>query len=132
LENKMFTNVSGATNAEKEMKTQRIRKAMDTYSKEQKLHKKVVPGKFSKLKKRPSQHFGLSRRKFASKSTGYGSYGGGASAAAVQGGQGGYGQSYGGDGGYRGRGGFGNRGAGGSRGGTRPTRTCHRSVPGLR
>ena len=42
LENKMFTNVSGATDAEKEMKTLRIRKAMETFSKEQRLHKKVV------------------------------------------------------------------------------------------
>ena len=43
LENKMFSNVSGATDAEKEMKTQRIRKAMETFTKEQRLHKKVLP-----------------------------------------------------------------------------------------
>ena len=41
LENKMFTKVSGANDAEKEMKSQKIRKAMETYSKEQKLHKKA-------------------------------------------------------------------------------------------
>ena len=34
LENKMFVKVSGANDAEKEMKSQKIRKAMETYSKE--------------------------------------------------------------------------------------------------
>ena len=136
LENKMFTNVSGANNAEKEMKTQRIRKAMETYTKEQKLHKKVVPAnRLFKPKKRHGQHLGLGHKKFAADSYGYGGYGGfGGMAAAVggQGGQFGYGQGYGGDGGYRGRGGYGYRGAGSARGGARPPRTCHRSVPWLR
>ena len=76
LENKMFTNVSGATDAEKEMKTQRIRKAMETYTKEQRLHKKVVPTNgISKPRKRPGQHLGLGHKKFASKFHGYGGYG---------------------------------------------------------
>ena len=43
LENKMFTNITGATDAEKEMKTQRIRKAIKTYNKEQRLHNKAMP-----------------------------------------------------------------------------------------
>ena len=34
LENKMFTNVSGAIDTLKEMKSQRIRKAMETYTKD--------------------------------------------------------------------------------------------------
>ena len=132
LENKMFTNVLGATKAEKEMKSQKIRKAMETYSKEQKLYKKVVPsdGLF-KPKKRPCQYLGLGHKRCASKSLGYGGYDGyGGMTAAVGGqeGQGGYGQSYEGDGGYKGGNGYGSRRAGGSRGGTRPTRTCHRSV----
>ena len=136
LENKMYTNVSGATDAEKEMKTQRIRKAMETYTKEQRHHKKVVPvDGLSKPRKRPGQHLGPGHKRFASKFHGYGGYGGyGAGTAAVGGqeGQDGCRPSYGGDGGYRGRGGYGNRGAGGSRGGARPTRTCHRWAPGLR
>jgi hypothetical protein len=137
LENKMFTNVSGATDAVKEMKTQRIRKAIETYTKEQRLHKKVVPmnGLF-KPKKRPGQHLGFGLKKFGSKFHGnfggYGGYDGMAATVGGQEGQGSYGPSYGGDGGYRGRGGYGNRGAGGSRGGAKPTRTCHRSVPWLR
>jgi len=43
LENKTYTNVSGATDSEKEVKTQRIRKALETYTKEQRHHKKAVP-----------------------------------------------------------------------------------------
>ena len=108
------------------MKSQRIRKAMETYTKEQRLHRKAGPGKSSKPRKRPSQHLSLGRRKFAAGTYGHGGYGGGAAAAAGQGGQGAYGQSYGSDGGYRGRGGYGIRGAGGYKGVTRPTRTCHR------
>ena len=139
LENKMFSNVSGATDAEKEMKTQRIRKAMETFTKEQRLHKKVVPSNgLFKLKKRPSQHLGYGLKKFGGASQkfhgygGYGGYDGMAAAGGGQEGQVGYERSYGGDGGHRGRGGYGNRGAGGSRGGAKPTRTCHRSVPCLR
>ena len=138
LENKMFSNVSGATDAEKEMKTQRIRKAMETFTKEQRLHKKVVPSNgLFKPKRRPSQHRGFGHKKFGPKFNGghrYGGYGGhDGMAAAVdgQGGQFGFERSYGGDGGRRGRGGYGSRGFGGARGGTRPTRTCHRLVPCL-
>ena len=40
LENKMYANISGANAAEKELKTQKIRKATETYAKEQRLHKK--------------------------------------------------------------------------------------------
>ena len=130
LENKMFSNVSGATDAEKEMKTQRIRKAMETFTKEQRLHKKVVPSNgLFKLKKRPSQHLGFGLKKFGPKFHGYGGYGGYDGMAAADGGQEGqvgYERSYGGDGGHRGRGGYGSRGAGGSGGGAKQTRTCHR------
>jgi hypothetical protein len=132
----MFANVSGATEAEKEMKTQRIRKAFETFTKEQKLHGKVVPSKGpSKSKTRPSLSFG--HKKFGPKFNGghkYGGYGGRdgmAAAVGRQGGQFGYVRSYGGDGGRRGHGGYGSRGFGGARGGNRPTRTCHRSVPCL-
>ena len=137
LENKMFDNVSGATEAEKEMKTQRIRKALETYIKEQKLHGKAGPSKAGphKSKTRPSRGFGY--KKFGSKFDGgrkhggYGGHDGMTAAVGGQEGQVGYERSYGGDGGHRGRGGYGIRGSGGSRGGTRPTRTCHRSVPCL-
>ena len=43
LENKIYDNVSGANAAEKELKTQKIRKATETYAKEQKLHMKGEP-----------------------------------------------------------------------------------------
>ena len=120
LENKMFTKVSGANNAEKEMKSQKIRKAMETYSKEQKLHKKAGPEKFGRLRKRPSQHLGIGRRKLAAEFYGHAGYSSGLATTAGQG------HGYGGDGGYRGRGGSGNRGDGGYKGVTRPPRTCHR------
>ena len=141
LENKMFANVSGATEAEKELKTQRIRKAFETFTKEQKLHGKVVPSKSGppKSKTRPSLAFGY--KKFGPKFNGgykYGGYDGhDGMTTAVDGqrGQFGYVRGYGGDGGrsFRrgGLGGYSSRGTGGSRGGSRPTRTCHRSVPGL-
>ena len=138
LENKMFTNITGATDAEKEMKTQRIRKAVETYTKEQRLHKMAVPmNGLLKPRKCLGQHLGFGLKKFGSKFHGnyggnYGGYNGMTATVHGQVGRGGYGQSYGGDGGYRGRGGYGNRGAGGSRGGAKPTRTCHRSVPCLR
>ena len=134
LENKMFANVSGATEAEKEMKTQRIRKALETYTKEQKLHGKAGPSKAGphKSKTRPSRGFGYKKfgPKFdgGRKQGGYGGYDPQSMTAAVGGYGGGYG-GYGGDGGRRGRGGYGSRGSGGARGGTRPTRTCHRLVP---
>ena len=136
LENKMFDNVSGATEAEKEMKTQRIRKALETYTKEQKLHGLAGPSKAGphKSKIRPSSGFGYKKfgPKFdgGRKQGGYGGHDPQSMTAAAGGYGGGYG-GYGGDGGRRGLGGYGSRGTGGSRGGSRPTRTCHRSVPGL-
>ena len=136
LENKMYTNVSGANDAEKELKTQRIRKAMETFTKEQRLHGKGESSNgLFKLRKRPNQHYGFGFKKFGQKLRGYGgfgSYDGVAAAVGGQEGQGGYEPSYGGGRGHRGRGGYGNRGAGGSRGGYKPTRSCHRSVPCLR
>ena len=142
MENKMYDNISGANAAEKEQKTQKIRKATETYAKEQRLHRNGEPsnGPF-KPKKRPSYLHGNKFKKFSGghqKSRNSGGYDGFAGMAATVGGHGGYGQSYGGGrgGGYgdgvshRGRGGY--RGAGGSRGGNRPTRACHRSAPWLR
>ena len=141
LENKMYANISGANAAEKELKTQKIRKATETFAKEQRLHKKGEPSNgLFKLKKRPNHLHGFGFKKFGPKLRGYGGYGGYSGVAATVDGQGGYDQSYGGGfgGGYgggeshRGRGGYGNRGAGGARGGCKPTRSCHRSVPCLR
>ena len=132
LENKRFTNVSGATEAEKEMKTQRIRKARETFSKEQRLHKVEVPSGINKPRRRPGQSSGLGRKRFAPKFQDYGGYSGYDGMMTAVGGQevqDGYGQGYGGDGGYRGRGGYGNRRPGGARGGAKSARTCHRSVP---
>ena len=138
LENKRFTNVSGATEAEKEMKTLRIRKAREAFSKEQRMHKGEVPSGINKPRRRPGQSSGLGRKGYASKSQDYGGYyssydGGSMTAVGGQEGQNGYGQGYGqgygGDGGYRGRGGYGNRRPGGARGGAKSARTCHRSVP---
>ena len=43
MENKMYDNISGANAAEKEQKTQKIRKATETYAKEQRLHRKGDP-----------------------------------------------------------------------------------------
>ena len=138
LENKMYSNISGANAAEKELKTQKIRKPTETFAKEQRLHKKEEPSKgIFKLRKRPNHHLGFGFKKFGPKLRGYGGYGGYSGVAATVDGQGGYDQSYGGGfgGGYgggeshRGRGGYGNRGAGGARGGAKPTRSCHRWVP---
>ena len=66
LENKIYDNVSGANAAEKEMKTQKIRKATETYAKEQRLHMKGEPGNGVpfKLKKRPNYLHGTSFKKF--------------------------------------------------------------------
>ena len=66
MENKMYDNISGANAAEKEQKTQKIRKATETYAKEQRLHRKGEPsnGPF-KPKKRPSYLHGSSFKKFA-------------------------------------------------------------------
>ena len=142
LENKIYDNVSGANAAEKEMKTQKIRKATETYAKEQKLHMKGEPsnGAPFRLKKRPNYLHGTSFKKFGGgppKLRRSGGYDGYAAMATAVGGQGGYGPGYGGGqgggyGGGRGRGGAGNRGPGGFRGGLRSARTCHRSVHLLR
>ena len=118
LENKMFVKVSGANNAEKEMKSQKIRKAMETYFKEQKLHKRTGPGKSARPRERTN--LGAGRRKLAAGFYGHAGYSDGVAATAGQG------HGYGRHGGYRGRGGAGNRGAGGYKGITRPPRTCHR------
>jgi hypothetical protein len=130
LENKTYENVSG-TAAEKELKTQKISKATETFAKEQKLYMRAGPsnGAF-KIKRRPKYLHG----------TGFRQFDGGpaqlrrprgrdyhAPRAMVLGGQGGYRGGYGdgqgsGYGGGRGRGGYGNRG------GPKGTRTCHRLV----
>ena len=122
LENKKFTNVSG-TDTEKEMKTQKIRKAMETFAKEQRQNKAAMPS-FGPLQHKKRQGI-AARRKFAAGpyavewKSGYGGM-------VRQKGRDGYGLSYGGGGGFRGHGSYGYREAGGSRGGARPTRTCHR------
>ena len=125
LENKKFTNVSG-TDAEKEMKTQKIRKALKTFDKERRQDKGARPGYGPLLHKK--RQGGAMRKKFAPGpfagewKNGYG----GLAAMDGQRGRDGYGVSYGGGGGFRGHGSYSYRGAGGSRGGTRPPRTCHR------
>ena len=140
LENKMFDNVSGDTEAEKELKTQRIRKAQETYVKEQKLLGLAGPSKAGTFKSKTRTGRGFAK-KFGPWFDGgrkRGGYGGRdpqgmvAAAGGYGGGYGGYGgddgRSYGA--GMKGSGGYGSRGTGGSRGGSKPTRTCHRSVPG--
>ena len=123
LENQKFTNVSG-TNEEKEMKTQKIRKVMDTFAKEQRHNKAPSYGPLQRKKRQ-----GLaSRRKFASGpyaeewKSGYGGYG----ATDGQEGFDGYRQGYDLVGNRRGRGSGGYRGDGGPRRGNRAYRTCHR------
>ena len=123
LENKSFTKITGASDAEKELKMQRIRKAVEMVKKEQNLNKRID----KKPRTRPGQ-----LKNFGSKFYGnysYDGYDGFAAPVYGHGGRGGYGQGYGDDGGHGGRGGYGNRGAGGSRGGGRVGRTCHRCVP---
>ena len=122
LENKSFTKITGASDAEKELKMQRIRKAVEMAKKEQTLNKRIE----KRPRKRPNL-FTPYQKNFGSKF--YGGYDGMTAPVYGQGGRGGYGQGYGDGGGHGGRGGYGNRGAGGSRGGCRPTRTCHRCVP---
>ena len=135
LENKMYANISGANAAEKELKTQKIRKATETYAKEQRLHKK---GESSNGLFKPKKHLnplhGLGFKKFGQRPRSFAGYAGVKAAVNGQGGYepsygGGYGGGSGGGESRRGRGGYGNRGAGGSRGGSRPTRSCHRLVP---
>ena len=135
LENKMFDNVSGATEAEKELKTQRIRKALETFNKEQKLHGEVVPAKSRPPKSKARTSLAFGHKKFGPKFIagykhgGYNGHAGMTAAVDGQRGQAGYVRGYGGDGGrsYR-RGGLGGYG---TRGGSKPARTCHRSVPCL-
>ena len=136
LENKTFENVTG-TAAERELKTQKIRKAAETAAKEKRLYAKagaprVMSGAF-KIKKRPKYRHG----------TGFGHFDGfpaqlrrprshshyAPRELMARGGQGGYRGSYGGGqgdgyGGGRGRGSYGNGG------GPKGFRTCHRSVKG--
>ena len=121
LENKSFAKITGASGAEKELKMQRIRKAVETAKQEDILYKRYE----RKPMKRPGQ-----LRKFDGKSYGnyaYGGHNGGAvpayqPATAYQ-----SATAYG----HRGRGGYtgyDGRGAGGLRGGARPARACHRWV----
>ena len=140
LENKPFEKVTGASDAEKELKTQRIRKAQETYVKEQKLLGLAGPSKAGtfKSKTRPGRGFAKKFGPWFDGGRKRGGYGGRdpqgmvAAAGGYGGGYGGYGgddgRSYGA--GMKGSGGYGSRGTGGSRGGSKPTRTCHRSVPG--
>ena len=137
LENKIYENVSGANAAEKELKTQKIRKATETCAKEQKLHMRAGPSNGTlKLRRRPKYLHGTSFKQFDGgpsqlrKPRGHDYY---APRAMAIGGQGGYRASYGdgpggGYGGGRGRGGYGNRGPGGFGGSPKGTRTCHRLV----
>ena len=64
LENKTYENVTG-TAAEKELKTQKIRKASETFAKEQKLYMRAGPsnGAF-KIKRRPKYLHGTGFRQF--------------------------------------------------------------------
>ena len=129
LENKTFENVTG-TAAERELKTQKIRKASETFAKEQKLYMRAGPSNGAyKIKKRPKYLHG----------TGFGHFDGipaqprrprsqyTPGELMAHRGQGGYRGSYrgvqgDGYGGGRGRGSYGNRG------GPKGTRTCHRLV----
>ena len=150
LENKSFNNITGASDAEKELKMQRIKEAMKVVKKEQSLN---ISGNYQinkslvdRIVKKPRKRIGQ-LKSFGSKfhgNFGYGGYDDGydgyddhngygydvmATPVYGPGGRGGYGQGYGDDGGHGGRGGYGNRGAGGSRGGGRVGRTCHRCIP---
>ena len=73
LENKPYEKITGASDAEKELKTQRIRKAIETARKEESLYKKYD----RKPMKRPGQH-----NKFGEK---YHAYGDSAASAAAGG-----------------------------------------------
>ena len=109
LENKSFTKITGASNAEKELKMQRIRKAIEMAKKEQTLNKRIE----KRPRKRPNL-FTAYQKNFGSKFYGNYTYDGYDDIVAPvygQGGRGGYGQGYGDGGGQGGRGGYGNRGA---------------------
>ena len=79
LENKPFEKITGASDADKELKTQRIRKAIETARKEESLYKKYE----RKPMKRPGQHkkFGEKYHAYGeqdeSGSVGFGGFGGG-------------------------------------------------------
>ena len=135
LENKPCEKVTGASDAERELKTQRIRKAIETSRKEESLYRKYD--------RKPMKRLG--HKKFGEKYYGdfdesgsvvFGGFGGGGKFYGSYGGSGaepacnyraapnrsGYG-GYGGGSGYDRR----QEGAGGSKGGRdRPGRTCHR------
>ena len=139
LENKTYENVSGANPAEKELKTMKIRKATETFAKEQKLFMRAGPSNAYnnayKPNKRPKYSPGGGKQFGAGPSQlrkdgghGYGYGHSSATGAIALGWQGDGGASYGGGqgggyGGGRGRGGY-----GGNRGGPKVTRTCHRLV----
>ena len=139
LENKTYENVSGANPAEKELKTMKIRKASETYAKEQKLFMRAgsssAYNNAYKPSKRPKYNPGAGKRFSAGPSQprkdggyGYGYGHGPATGAIALGWQGDGGASYGdgrggGYGGGKGRGGY-----GGNRGSLKVTRTCHRLV----
>ena len=79
LENKPFEKVTGASDAEKELRTQRIRKAIETSRKEESLYRKYD----RKPMKRPGQHKKFGEKYYAygdhdeSGSVGFGGFGGG-------------------------------------------------------
>ena len=135
LENKIYENVSGANAAEKELKTMKIRKATETFAKEQKLHMRAGPynayNNAYKPNKRPKYSPGAGFKQFGvgpsqrRKDSGHDYYAPGAIALGGQGdSRASYGDGQGGGyGGGRGRGGY-----GGNRGGPKVTRTCHRLV----
>ena len=101
LENKRFTNVSGATEAEKELKTQRIKKARETYNKEMKMNKVEMPIGIGKSRRRPGQSSSLGHKRATTKFHNYhGNFGSFDGQMAAMGGpevQTSYGQGYGGD-----------------------------------
>ena len=58
LENKSFEKISGASDAEKELKMQRIRKAIETSKKEQMLYKRKTMKRPGQLKKFGGKFYG--------------------------------------------------------------------------
>ena len=141
LENKTYENVSGANPAEKELKTMKIRKASETFAKEQKLFMKAgsssAYNNAYKPNKRPKFNHGAGKNSSAGPSQlrKYGGYGYGdgyghspATGAIALGWQGDGGVSYGGGQGGSYGGGKGRGGYGGSRGSLKVTRSCHRLV----
>ena len=142
LENKTYENVSGATPAEKELKTMKIRKAYETFAKEQKLLKTGPSSAFTnayKASKRPKYNHGAGKefgagpfkpRKYGGYGYGYGlGHGHGPATGAIAlGWQGDGGVSYGGGQGGSYGGGKGRGGYGGGRGSFKVTRSCHRLV----